>query len=66
MNNIPEELYLAYKKVVQTNFEDDEVYAVYEKLAKECVGEDRLNLSRLVVNLTKAYMEIEEGYEREE
>ena len=67
MNDIPEELYLAFLKVNDTGFEDEEVYAVYDKLSKEYLknkADDRFEQCRLMVMLTKTLIEIEENKEK--
>jgi hypothetical protein len=62
MKEITPELYEAFVKVHKTEFEDEEVYEAYEKLAKDFLGdkaEDGIEQGKLVVSLTRALIEVE-------
>lgn len=66
MKEITDQLYIAFVKCHNTKFEDEEVHAEYQKLATEFLGtDDGLEQCKLVVKLTKAFLEIEGDWRKE-
>jgi hypothetical protein len=62
MKKITPELFEAFLKVHKSEFENEELYEAYSKLAKEFLGdkaEDRIEQGRLVVELTRAVIAVE-------